>query len=211
AGVIQDVLTSFEHHTVEAVHDGTEGAYRLKAAHYDVVILDWDLPGIKGVEILKQIRQSGDMTPVLMLTAKATTGDKEQGLDSGADDYLTKPFEIRELTARLRALLRRSSGQSSNVLKVRDIELDPIGFRVSRGGRDVDLVRREFSLLEFLMRHPNQLFSSEALIARVWESESDASPEALRTCLTRLRKKMEGKDDKPLIKTIHGMGYRLEP
>jgi DNA-binding response OmpR family regulator len=209
ANSVADLL-NMEHHTVETVYTGSEGQDRLRLYSYDAVVLDWDLPGVKGVDILKDIRNQGNMTPVLMLTGKTTILDKETGLDSGADDYLTKPFNVREFAARMRALLRRASGQTSNILKVRDIELDPITFKVKKLGVEVILVRREFALLEFFMRHPNQVFSAEALLDRVWKSESDSSPEALRTCLTRLRKKIESDADHPLIRTMHGIGYRLD-
>jgi DNA-binding response OmpR family regulator len=145
-----------------------------------------------------------------MLTGKNAISEKEAGLDSGADDYLTKPFNMKELSARLRALLRRPAGVVENVLKVRDIEMDPARYLVTKAGTEIQLLPKEFSLLEFFMRHPNQVFSSDALIQRVWHSDSDATGDAIRTCLKRLRKKLGDNDEKePIIQTVHGVGYRM--
>lgn len=209
AGMLEDTLT-FEHHAVERVSDGSEAAYLLRVCKYDAIVLDWDLPGMSGIEICKSLRDTGNTTPVLMLTGKGALDDKEAGLDAGADDYLTKPFQAREFSARIRALLRRSAGLTTNILKVRDLELDPASFRVTKGGQELKLVQREFQLLEFFMRHTNKVFSAEALLDRVWASDSDASPEAFRTCLTRLRKKIDTQGQESLITTMHGVGYRME-
>lgn len=207
--MVVDWLT-FEHHNVEIVHNGQEGLERLQISEYDAVILDWELPGLHGIDVVRQYRGGGGITPIIMLTGKGTIGDKEAGLDSGADDYLTKPFNMKELSARLRAVLRRPAGVASNILKVRDIEMDPGKYLVKKAGVEITLLPKEFSLLEFFMRHPNQVFSSEALIQRVWNSDSEATGDAIRTCLKRLRKKLGDDNDKePIIQTVHGVGYRL--
>lgn len=209
AGMVVDWL-KFEHYTVELVYNGTEGMERLQTSEYDAVILDWDLPGMPGIDICRRFRSEGGTTPLIMLTGKDAMAEKEMGLDSGADDYLTKPFNMKELAARLRALLRRPAGLLDNMLKVRDIELEPTKYLVKKGGVEIQLLPKEFSLLEFFMRHPNQVFSADALIQRVWLSDSEATGDAIRTCLKRLRKKLEDSDEaNPIIQTVHGVGYRL--
>jgi two-component system OmpR family response regulator len=199
-----------DHHQVEVIVDGQQGLDRVLLCAYDLIILDWELPGVAGVDICKQYRQSNGLTPIIMLTAKGLVSNKLQGLDAGADDYLPKPFSIRELGARVRALLRRSSGSASNVLEVNDITLDPQKFLVIKNGQQIDLVGREFNLLEFFMRHPDEVFTADALLQRVWQSGSDAGPEALRTCLFRLRKKLGGDESSGDIVTVHGVGYKLK-
>ncbi|HEY9870204.1 MAG TPA: response regulator transcription factor [Candidatus Obscuribacterales bacterium] len=208
-GMVEDWL-SHEHYEVECAATGTEGQEKLIFYNYDLIVLDWDLPGVSGLEICREMRNRGNKTPVLMLTGKGSISDKEVGLDSGADDYLTKPFHMKELSARIRALLRRVAGQTTNVLTARNLVLDPVKFAVTRDGQPINLRRREFALLEFFMRNPNRVFSLEALADRVWASESDASPEAIRSCLKRLRKSIGDSEDQPLIKTVHGVGYKLE-
>lgn len=209
AGMLEDTLT-FDHHSVELVHNGAQAFDLLRFSAYDAIVLDWDLPEMSGLEICRNLRGRGNTTPILMLTGKGALDEKEAGLDAGADDYLTKPFQAREFSARIRALLRRASGLASNVLKIADLELYPSDFRVLRAGKEIKLVQREFQLLEFLMRHPNKVFSADALLTRVWATDSDASPEAFRTCLTRLRKKIDREGESSLITTVHGVGYRLE-
>ncbi len=208
--MLRDLLL-FEHHIVEIVNNGRDAMDRLRASIYDALVLDWELPGLSGVEICRDLRARGDTTPVLMLTGKDAISDKEIGFDAGADDYLTKPFHIKEFSARVKALLRRASALPTSVLRLRNIVLDPSTYQVTKDGQDVQLLPKEFALLEFFMRHPNQVFSWEALLDRVWVSESDAGPEAIRTCITRLRKKVESDNGQPLIKTVHGVGYKLQP
>lgn len=199
----------FEHHMVEHVADGKVAFEHLRSFEYELVILDWNLPGMSGVDILRRFRETGGHTPVIMLTGHDTVEEKERGLDSGADDYLTKPFELKELGARLRALLRRSPVVSqSNILQAGNITIDTQKYRVTVGGEPVTLVPREFQLLEFFMRHPNQVLSGEALLNRVWPSDSEATTEALRTALKRLRKKVDPESN--LLRTVHGVGYILE-
>lgn len=199
----------FEHHTVEHINDGQKAADHLRAFQYDLILLDWNLPNKNGIDILKRFRELGGKTPVLMLTGHDTVDEKEAGLDSGADDYLTKPFQMKELGARVRALLRRPAAISStNTLQAGKITIDTQKYRVTIDGQPITLVPREFQLLEFFMRHPNQVFSPEALLDRVWPSDSEASTEALRTALKRLRKKVDPEGD--LIRTVHGVGYILE-
>jgi DNA-binding response OmpR family regulator len=145
-----------------------------------------------------------------MLTGRGSISDKEAGLDSGADDYLTKPFNMKELSARIRAMLRRSTSQPSNVLTTGDLVVDPGKYKVLRKGVEIQLLPREFALLEFFMRHPDEVFSAEALLQRVWHSESEATSDALRTCIKRLRQKIDNSDEDSVIQTIPRVGYRLK-
>jgi DNA-binding response OmpR family regulator len=200
---------SREQHLVEVVHDGQSAVDYLQVSQYDLVVLDWMMPRMSGIEVCKWQRARGDKTPILMLTARGELEDKEVGLDSGADDYLTKPFHLRELLARVRALLRRGVS-ATNELRASDLVLDPVARRLFRGDREIKLEPKEFNLLEFLMRHPNQAFKADALVSRVWESDSEVSPDAVRVYVRGLRKKIDvdGKDS--IIATVHGSGYRLD-
>lgn len=207
--MVRDWLT-FEHHLVETADNGRDGLDKLSFYEYDVVVLDWELPEMTGVEIIREFRSRGGTTPVLMLTGKGSVSDKELSFDAGADDYLTKPFHMKELSMRLRALLRRSSGFTGDALTFRDLMLEPSKHRVTRDGKDVQLLPKEFSLLEFFMRHPNQVFSAEALLSRVWASETDTTVDAVSTCIKRLRKKVDVEGRTSVIKTVHGVGYKLE-
>lgn len=207
--VVTDWLVD-EHYTVDVVNNGAEAIERLRFDKYDVLIFDWQLPDLTGIEICKKFRSKGGNTPVLMLTGKSEITDKETGLDAGADDYLTKPFHPRELSARVRALLRRSGDLKQNVLSCGDLELDPQGFKVTKGGKEVALLPKEFALLEFFLRHPNQVFSPEALLDRVWSAESEASPDTIRVHITKLRGKIDTEGQPSNIKTIHRQGYKWE-
>jgi DNA-binding response OmpR family regulator len=209
AAQVRDWLVR-EHHTVKHVANGSDAVDQLAVSKYDVIILDWLLPGMDGIQVCKKYRSMGGKTPILMLTAKSTIEDKETGLDSGADDYLSKPFHLKELSARIRALIRRTSSQSTNVLEAGDVLLDPVGRTVTKSGDPIHLERKEFNLLEFLMRNANKTFSAEALLDRVWESGSLASPDAIRTYIKSLRKKIDSPGKPSMITTVHGVGYKLE-
>ena len=206
-------LTMFlesEMFTMEAVLTGEDARDRLRHYSYDLIILDWSLPDISGVTLLKQFRLEGKTTPVLMLTGRVEIEEKEEGFDAGADDYLTKPFSTRELLARSRALLRRFSGSTSNTLSIDSLTLNVATRDVRRNGRSIDLLPKEFAVLEFLLRHPNQVFTGQALLNHVWASESEASVDAVRTCMMRLRKKLQQDDETTLIHTVYGVGYKLQ-
>ena len=194
AEAIQNWLDG-EHHAVELVYDGQEALDRMRLYKYDLAILDWLMPGLPGVQVCGKYREGGGKMPILILTSRAQVEDKEHGLDSGADDYLTKPFELRELSARVRALLRRPPREvTGNVLKAGHLSLDRQTHEVKRGGEAINLLPKEFALLEFLMRYPNEVFSLETLLNRVWPSDSDSSPDTVRVHLTHLRNKLESKD-----------------
>lgn len=196
-----------ENYIVEWAASGDRALDILAVETFDVILLDWDIPKVSGMDVLKELRNKGDMTPVIMLTGHKTSQDKEQGLDCGADDYLVKPYDPVELSARIRVQLRRTAGTVSNILKVKDITLDAREFRVTCGGKPVDLLPKEFALLEFFMRNPDRVFSAEAVMHRVWRTEDENSTNAFRSCLKRLRAKLES--DGEVIETIHGLGYRL--
>jgi DNA-binding response OmpR family regulator len=209
ATLIQDWLNA-ENHTVEHVTDGRAALDLIDSTKFDMFMLDWDMPHVSGIEVCKQYRKTGGTVPILILTGKGAVEEKEQGLDCGADDYLTKPFHLRELSARIRALLRRPEQLTQAQLKVRDLMLDLSARRLIKNGKEVELFPKEFALLEFLMRHPNQVFSLEALQERVWPSDSESSPETIRVHIARLRSKIEADGERPIVKTVHRQGYMLD-
>lgn len=200
-----------EGHLPEAVVKGSDGLEYLRSFKFDLVILDWDLPGLSGLDVCREFRNSGGKTPILMLTGKTHIDEKAVGLDSGADDYLTKPFHFKELGARLRALLRRPASVQANVLIAGHLSLDPATRQVQARGKELSLQPKEFALLEFLMRHPHQPFSSEAIIERVWSSDTEAAPDTVRIQIMRLRNKIDETGKESMIKTLHRVGYMFVP
>jgi DNA-binding response OmpR family regulator len=199
-----------ETYVVEVAHTAELAAELLATFYYDLLILDWNLPGLSGIDLIKTYRANGGLTSVLMITGKETIKDKEVGLDAGADDYLTKPFHLRELSARVRALLRRPRNTHTAVLTGGDIALDTATRQVSRAGQPIDLMPKEYALLEFFLRHPNQVFAQEAIIDHLWHSEKGVGVETVRTNIMRLRKKIDGDSEDSLIKNLRGHGYKLE-
>ena len=196
-------------HVFETVTDGSEALDRLKLYSYDLVILDWNLPKISGVEVLRTYRNKGGTTPVLMLTGHKSIDHKVEGLESGADDYLTKPFDGEELQARLRALLRRPHSLLGGVLKVADIEYDTASLSVTRAGKEVKLRPKELAVLEFFLRHMGQVFTPEHILEQVWSSESDATTEAIISCIKRIRKAVDDGREESIIRNVHGSGYGI--
>jgi DNA-binding response OmpR family regulator len=199
-------------YVVDVVYEGQKGLDFALAEDYDVIILDWMLPGMSGQKIAKELRKAGNSTPILMLTAKTTINSRVQGLDSGADDYLGKPFAFKELLARIRALSRRGQKPVQTNLLVGDLTLEPTNYQVKRAGQEIHLSKQEFALLEFLMRHPGQVFSKEELLEKVWSFDSDILPNTVQVYIGYLRNKI----DKPfpklpaLIQTVRGFGYKIE-
>jgi DNA-binding response OmpR family regulator len=207
---VKDCLVC-ERHVVEQAFAGKEGLDHLRFYQYDLIILDWDLPEITGLQVCTQFRARGGKTPILFLTGMRDISFKEAGFDAGCDDYLTKPFEMRELSVRVKALLRRPPPiGSGNVLQAKHVILDPTSSKVTADGVEVKLNPKEYALLEFLMRHPNTLFSPEALLDRVWNTSSDSTTEAITTVVSRLRKKLDVEGKPSIIDTVRNMGYRLD-
>lgn len=202
-------LLKTNHYQVEAVQTAEDALHYLKTYVYDLVILDRGLPDGEGLDVLKEARAAGKHMPVLMLTARGTLDDKEEGLESGADDYLTKPFQARELLARIKALLRRPAEYTGNFLNFGELRLDPQEHLLTRGGEAVKLSRSEFALLEFLMRNPNQVFASSALLDRIWEADAEPTEQAIQSCVKRLRKRIDNPDGASYIETVYGVGYKL--
>lgn len=193
---------------VRCAYDGPSGLKAVEEFDPAVVVLDIMLPGIDGVGVLKRFRQQGNKVPVIMLTARDTPADKVHSLDTGADDYLTKPFDTEELMARVRALLRRAEGDE--VLRVGDLEVNTFTREVRRGEREVeDLTAREYELLEFMARNPRRVLSRDLLLSRVWEQEFEIETKVVDVYIGYLRKKLDAPGDVPLIQTIRGVGYAL--
>lgn len=198
-----------ESHLVETVNDGQQGLDRVLAGHYDVVILDIDLPGLSGLEILTQYRSQRGTMPIIMLTGKNSTAEKEQGLDAGADDYVTKPFSVKELAARVRAVLRRPAIMQSSVVQLGNLTLDQKARKICKGSEQLNLNTIDFSLLEFLMRHPGKFFSAEALIERVWQTDEPPGTDAVRSSIKRIRQAIDADGEDSLIESIKRVGYRI--
>ncbi|MBX9572355.1 MAG: response regulator transcription factor [Candidatus Obscuribacterales bacterium] len=199
----------FEKNQVEWRGDGEAGLEALLNGDFDIVILDIEMPKMNGLQLCKTYRDGGGTIPIIMLTGKDTILDKVGGLDCGADDYLTKPFHPRELSARLKALARRSPEIIMTTLSAGDIEIDIPTGKVFRAGAEVRLQRMEFAVLEFLMRNAGQVYSPNDLLNAVWTAESERSPETIRTCIKKIRDKIdvEGKDS--IIQNVHGVGYKV--
>jgi two-component system response regulator MprA len=193
---------------VDVVADGEEGLAHIAERSPDAVVLDLGLPGLDGLEVCRRLRAAGDRVPVLMLTARDAVEDRIDGLDAGADDYLVKPFDVGELAARLRALLRRT-GVDEGPLAFHELRLDPAGHGVVVGDRFAELTRTEYQLLELLMRHPRQVLTHDVIYARVWGYDFGPASNALRVYVGYLRRKLEQVGARPLIATVHGVGYAL--
>ena len=210
ADTMCDRLTA-EHFAVELVSDGAAALHMLRTYEYDLVILDWGLPGRSGIEICKEYRSMGGSARILMLTGKSAIEEKEFGFNSGVDDYLTKPFHMKELVVRLRALMRRSNEVVRDELKLGNLSLSTRSRTVTRDGVALKLTGKEFALLEFLMRHPNDVFSSNALIDRVWQSDSTVGTDTIKTLVYRLRSKLGEESNTPALVSVFGQGYKIEP
>lgn len=202
-------LLEQQNHVVDKATDGIYALDLLKLSDYDMVVLDWDIPKLSGLDVCKRYRSQNGKARILMLTGKGAIDEKEIAFDQGADDYLTKPFQGRELTARVRAMLRRPVILHGDALVAGHVVLEPHSGSVEVNGKPVKLLPKELALLEFLMRHPNQIFSAEAILTRVWTSESDASPDTVRKNITRVRQKVELDGFPDLIHTVFGLGYQL--
>jgi DNA-binding response OmpR family regulator len=192
---------------VDVVHNGTDGIWMARENPFDAIILDVMLPGANGYQVCRTLRNEGNWTPILMLTAKDGVWDEVEGLDTGADDYLTKPFSYAVLIARLRALHRRGARARPTVLEVGDLLLDPATRRVRLRGEQIELTRREFAILEYLLRHPDEVMSKREILDHVWDFDFDGDPNIVEVYVRRLRTKLH--QDQPVIETVRGVGYRL--
>lgn len=210
---LSSVITEWlvkDHHVVESVDNGAAALDLLSVNKFDLIVLDLMLPGRTGMEVCSTYRARGGDAHVLMLTAQSSLDAKEAGLNVGADDYLAKPFELRELVARVRALLRRPSARIQDVISVGDLTIDMSQAKVFKQGKEVRLVPKEFDLLAFLIRHKGQCFSAEALLERVWCSSSTPLTETVRTHVKTIRKKLDSADGQSLIQHVPGYGYKFE-
>jgi heavy metal response regulator len=199
-----------EHHEVDVAHDGDAGLARALATEYDLLILDVMLPRRDGLEVVRELRKQGRRMPILVLTARATLPDKVTGLDVGADDYLTKPFEFAEFLARVRALLRRGAPTTPPILAVSNLTLDPVTRKVVRGGRPIELTPREYALLEFLMRHPGRVLSRALIAEHVWGVHFDSFTNVIDVYVNYLRRKIDSELEPKLLHTVRGVGYVLK-
>ena len=196
-----------EHYGVDSCFDGEEALEYLEYGEYDVVILDVMMPKINGFEVVKELRNKGNNTSVLMLTARDSADDKVKGLDMGADDYLVKPFDFNELSARIRAVVRRKYGSSSNKIEVRDLILDTTEKSVTRAGKKIDLTGKEYEILEYLVQSKNRILSRDQIIERVWGYEYEGDSNIIDVLIKNIRKKIDVGDEKQIIYTKRGMGY----
>ena len=198
-----------EGYTVQVAYNGTDGLARLKRETYDIVLLDLMLPEIDGFEVLKTMRSWGNTTPVLILTAKSAKEDIVRGLDTGSDDYLTKPFSFEELLARIRALLRRKSGRDSLIVRYRDMTLDPLNRKLSIGPNEVELTDKEYMIMELLVKNSDRPVSRREVAEFVWQESGD-STNIVDVYINFLRKKIESISRKKYIHTVRGTGYILK-
>jgi two-component system, OmpR family, response regulator MprA len=189
---------------------GEEGLLRAQTDVPDAIVLDLGLPDIDGMRVCQTLRKSGNRTPILMLTAREAIEDRVDGLEAGADDYLVKPYDVRELQARLKAIMRRNlDGADGRVLRFEELELDPDAHAARIGGREVELTRTEFQLLELFLLNPRRVLTSELIYDRVWGYDFGPSGNALRVYIGYLRRKLEAEGERRLIQTVHGVGYVL--
>jgi|688.fasta_scaffold256298_3 DNA-binding response OmpR family regulator len=207
---VADVLRS-ERHTVETVFDGESALDLVETYDYDVLVLDIGLPGMNGKDVCRSARRAGKKCAILMLTGQSEVSQKIEGLDAGADDYLAKPFDWRELVARVRALLRRNiEGFTNSQVVVGNITLDFEARKVMQEGKEIHLTPKEFSLLEFMMRNKGRVFNAETLIARVWPADDDTSAEMIRSHIKNLRKKLDQEGQPSIFRTVHKVGYVVD-
>lgn len=200
-----------ERYAVDVCYDGEKGFDMASTEDYDLIILDLMIPGIPGIDLCTALRKNNNHTPILMLTAKSQTKDKIEGLDAGADDYLTKPFSFEELLARIRALTRRPKQTTHAILSVGDLTLDPKAYTASRAGKPLHLTSKEFTLLEYLLRNTGKILTKTLITSHVWNYEADILPNTVEVYIRNLRNKVDRPfaGTKPLIHTVRGFGYKV--
>ena len=196
-------------YSVDILHDGTEGLERASSEPYDAIVLDIMLPGRDGISVLRTLRERNIATPVMVLTARGSVNERVEGLNAGADDYMAKPFSMDELIARLRALMRRVTGETISLYKSGDLSMNLVSREVLRGTRKIELTAREFRLLEYLMRAPNQVLTRSQIIERVWEYHFDPGTNLVDVYIQRLRRKVDDGEEWKMIQTIRGVGYSI--
>ena len=199
-----------ESYAVDVANDGSEGYRTAAADDYDVIILDIMLPEMNGYEVCRALRNDGNKTPILMLTARDAERDIVEGLDTGADDYLAKPFSFDVLLARIRALLRRPNEKLEEILQVGDLKLDPSSKKVTRASQEINLTAKEYGVLEYLMRNKGKVLSKEQIISHVWDFDTDVLPNNVELFIMFLRRKIDKPFKSKLIHTVSGFGYKLE-
>jgi DNA-binding response OmpR family regulator len=199
-----------EGHAVDVLHDGTQALAAISTTPFDVVVLDVMLPGRDGLSVVRQMRDKKISIPVLLLTARGEVGERVEGLNAGADDYLSKPFALEELIARVRALGRRNADTKSTLLRVGDLTLDTLTRKVQRGEKPIDLARREYLLLEFLMRSTGRICGRMAIVEKVWDYDFDPGTNLVDVYIMRLREKIDAEFEPKLLQTVRGVGYVLQ-
>lgn len=204
----------YEGYGVTLAHDGLTGLTIARQSDFDLILLDWMLPGISGVEICRRLRQTASHVPIIFLTAQSEVNERVTGLDAGANDYLVKPFSIEELLARVRSTLRRDQNnrqdESKNILTFTDLKLNLLTRQVYRGDREIQLTTKEFNLLQYLMSNSNQVLSRQQILDRVWDYSFTDSDRLVEVHIRHLRQKLEAKQEPRLIKTVRGIGYILK-
>ena len=199
-----------EHYSVDACYTGNDALDFIRCAEYDGIILDIMLPGITGIGVLREMRASGNNTPVLLLTAMGTVEDRVAGLDAGADDYLVKPFDFNELLARVRAIVRRGGERAGNVMTSGDLRLDSASRRVNRGGQEIKLTAKEFDILEYLMQNQGRVLSRDKLSNHIWNYDYDGGSNVIDVYMYHLRRKIDRDFDEKKIQTVKGAGYMIK-
>jgi heavy metal response regulator len=199
-----------EHYAVDTAEDGEAGLYLIEVNNYDLIVLDLMIPKIDGLEVLKRLRSRKNNVPVLVLTAKDSVEDRVTGLDTGCDDYLTKPFAFTEFLARVRALLRRERTEKEPVLRIADLTLSQVTHKVTRGGREIELTSKEYALLEYFMRNPDKVLTRTMISEHVWDYHFDSMTNVVDVYVNYLRKKVDKDFDLKLIHTIRGVGYMMK-
>jgi DNA-binding response OmpR family regulator len=200
-----------EHYVVDWVEAGEDALQLLDSNSYDCIVMDWGLPGISGLDVCKTFRARGGNTPVIFLTGRGKIEEKTTGLDTGGDDYITKPCDLKELSARLRAILRRHASVRQNTITVGSLTIETGVYRVTNGGEEVTLLPKEFAVLELLMRHPGQIFSVKDILQSVWPADSVAGEDTVRTYIKTLKRKITREGEESLLQNIHGFGYTIKP
>lgn len=208
AVTVRDWLAE-ENHQVDILSDGRQALAVLQSKKFDVLIVDWMLPSLSGIELCSAYRSRGGAGGVIMLTAKRALDEKEQAFEQGADDYLTKPFQLRELSARIKAMLRRLKPEAEQ-LDYGDLLLRPKEHKVLRAGQEIHLLPKEFSILQLIMRQPGKVFSLEEIVEAVWGMDADVTPETVRSNIKSMRRKLDWSGKTSYITNVHGVGYKLE-